>query len=128
MSFKANVRLTDKLAMEVSGEDEIEIFKSISRAQEIFSFNQCGKCDSTEVRFVARQDKDENDWLEIVCQKCYAKLPFGMTKKGKKIFPKLRWDNLSETQQKERSNEEAPAKSHNGFLPNSGWYNYKKKN
>jgi len=122
----AKVRVNNNLYIEVTAEDEVSFFKEISRVQEIFAFSKCGVCGNEDVTFRCRIDKEENEWLEIVCtdHKCRAKLPFGNTKKGNKIFPKTRWTNLSETQQEQRSNAKEYADKHNGYLPNGGWFIY----
>ncbi len=123
MSLSATIKLNNNLEFNVAADDEVSLFKELARAQEVFAFSQCGKCNSPDIRFQCRQDKDENDWLELVCNKCRAKLPYGVTKKGGRIYPKVRWNHLSETQQQERKEEETPS----GWLPNGGWFIYKKK-
>lgn len=113
--------------VEEEADKEVDAFKAIARIQEVFTHTKCGKCESTDVRYVCRQDKDENDWLEMVCQKCRAKLIYGQKKgKGGEIYPKIRWSQLSETQQKERASEQQYAEEHRGFLPNNGWYHFKR--
>ena len=122
------VKITDDLWIEQETEKEVDTFKALSRIQEVFKHDKCGKCGSTNVRFVCRKDKDENDWLEIVCKemKCGCKLIFGQTKgKGGEIYPKIRWNNLSATQQEQRADEKDYAEGHGGFLPNGGWFKYK---
>lgn len=125
------VRVNDNLWIEDNNPStETDTFKTIARLTEVFTHQKCGRCGSADVKFVCRQDKDENDWLEIVCQNstCRARLVFGQKKgKGGEIYPKVRWNNLSETQQKERADEEEYAADHYGWLPNGGWYIYKYK-
>jgi|3_EtaG_2_1085321.scaffolds.fasta_scaffold00069_35 hypothetical protein len=126
----ARVKITDAIWMDVDSDKEVDLFKGMARVQEIFQHSQCGKCGNKDVRFVCRQDKDDNDWLEIVCQsiQCRAKLVFGQVKgKGGEIYPKHRWSLLSDTQKQGRADEEAYAEQHSGFLPNKGWFVYKKK-
>jgi hypothetical protein len=126
--MKIVLKISDEVSIEVEGESEQDLFKSVSRAKEVFGHVKCGKCQS-KADYVTRKDSEENDWLEMVCQnpKCRAKLVFGSVKgKDQKLFPKIRWNNLSETQQEQRKDEQAYADSHNGFLPNGGWYIFKK--
>ena len=106
---------------------EAEAFKTIARMTEIFDQPKCGKCNGEHVKFVCRKDSEENDWLEIVCQNksCRHKLVYGATKKGGEVYPKTRWSLLSETQQETRADEKEYADSHNGWLPNGGWFLYK---
>ena len=125
--MKARIRATEGLWFDVEAEQEDELFKQIARIQEIFQHNGCGACGSTNVKFVCRLDNSDNDWLEITCQDCRAKLVFGRTKKGGLIFPKIKWDQLSEKQKEQRINEKAYADKHRGYLPDKGWFIYKPK-
>ena len=114
--MKARVKATDELWFEIDGDQEDEVFKQIARVQEVFQHKSCGACDSPD-----------NDWLEVGCKTCRAKLVFGRTKKGGLIFPKIKWDQLSEKQQEQRANEKAYADKNRGYLPDRGWYIYKPK-
>ena len=121
------MKINNSLWIEAEAEKEVDAFKAASRLQEVFCHENCGKCKSVDTKFVCRKDKDQNDWLEIVCNKCRAKLVFGQVKgKGGEIYPKIRWDNLSATQQEGRQDEKAYADAHNGYLPNNGWFVYVK--
>ena len=86
---KAKLKVTDNLWIEEEAEQEDELFKKIARVQEIFQHEGCGNCGAPNFKFVCRLDSSENDWLEITCQDCRAKLIFGRTKKGNLIFPKI---------------------------------------
>lgn len=123
--MKASVRATPDLSFQVEAETEDELFKQIARVQEVFQHESCGKCHSPNVKFVCRHDSSENDWLEVVCKDCRAKVIFGRTKKGGQIYPKIRWDQLSEKQKEQRINEQAYADKNRGFLPQRGWFVYK---
>jgi len=123
--MKARIKATDNLWFDVEAEQEDELFKQIARIQEIFQHNGCGACGSFNIKFVCRLDSSDNDWLEITCQDCRAKLIFGRTKKGGLIFPKIKWDQLSEKQQEQRINEKSYADKHRGYLPDKGWFIYK---
>ena len=123
--MKANVRATPDLTFQVDAETEEQLFKQVARVQEVFQHQSCGKCASPNVKFVCRHDSSENDWLEVVCKDCRAKVIFGRTKKGGQIYPKIRWDQLSEKQKEQRANEKAYADKNRGFLPQKGWFVYK---
>jgi len=128
--MKAQVRVTGGIFIEVEGSEEKALFKDIARVKEVFDHPCCGKCKSTDVTYVCRKDSDENDWYEMACQNlsCRAKLPFGVTKKGGLLFAKTRIEKLSKTQQKERPEDCKAAEANNGWLPDGGWFVYKKKN
>ena len=123
------VKINDDIWIETESDTESELFKSLGRITEVFKHEKCGKCGNRRTHFVCRKDSDDNDWLEIVCQdiQCRAKIIFGQAKKGGVVYPKNRWEKLSETQQEERKDEKEYADAHNGFLPNDGWYVYKRK-
>ena len=125
--MKARIKTTENLWFDVEAAQEADLFKQIARVQEIFQHDGCGNCGSPNFKFVCRLDSSENDWLEITCQDCRAKLIFGRTKKGNLIFPKIRWDQLSEKQKEQRCDESDYAESHRGYLPNKGWFIYKPK-
>lgn len=126
--MKAIVSSNGQVSFEVEGDNEADIFKSIARIHEVFDHGVCGKCGCPETKFVCRLDKEENDWLEVVCQntQCRAKIIFGRTKKGGQIYPKVKWDQLSEQQQKQRANEQEYADKHYGYLPYKGWFVYQR--
>jgi|TARA_R110000751_G_scaffold30619_2_gene78162 RNase P subunit RPR2 len=123
--MKASVRVNNELSFQVEAETEEKVFKQVARVQEIFQHQSCGKCNSPNVKFVCRHDSSENDWLEVVCQDCRGKLIFGRTKKGGQIYPKIRWDQLSEKQKEQRINEKGYADNNRGYLPDKGWFIYK---
>lgn len=125
------LKINDDLWIEQEADKENDAFKAISRLTEIFKHEECGRCHSRDIKFVCRKDKDENDWLEIQCssfQNCGAKLVFSTVKgKGGEIYPKTRWNHLSETQQEQREDEKDYSEKHNGWLPNGGWFIFRKK-
>jgi len=122
------LKINENMWIEEEADKEVDAFKAASRLTEVFQHKQCGRCNNTDVKFVCRKDKDDNDWLEIVCKKCNAKLVFGQTKgKGGEIYPKIRWNNLSETQQEQRADEQEYSDEHRGFLPYRGWFIYRPK-
>lgn len=127
MAITARVKATNSLWFDVTADTEPELFKSIARVQEIFAVSCCGNCGSEDVRFVVRSAAKKSKWQEIVCQKCHAKLLYSTTEEGDLIYPKTRWNHLSEAQREQRADEEDYAEKHNGFLPNGGWFIYKKK-
>lgn len=121
------LKISDDLWLEEEVESEASAFKTAARLTEIFKHDACGKCGNRNVKFVCRKDSEDNDWLEVVCQdfNCRAKLIFGQTKKGGQVYPKTRWDKLSEKQQEARQDEKEYADSHKGFLPDGGWFQFK---
>ena len=83
------VRYTSgRLSVEVEGDKQKDVFAELAKFQEVFEHNKCGKCGGTDVRFVVRT-VDDNDFFELHCQECRARLAFGQHK-GKEgtLFPR----------------------------------------
>lgn len=85
MSLKAKVTPAG-VEFEIEAASQKEMFKSIAKVQEVFSEPCCGLCKNTKLKFVVRT-VDENDFHEMQCTKCGAKLSFGQNKKGGDLFP-----------------------------------------
>jgi len=70
----------------------VDLFSKIAGLQEVFGNSKCGKCGSTNLRYVVRdsKDKDGNDltYFELWCLDCGAKLRFGQHRSGGTLFPK----------------------------------------
>ena len=78
---------TGKMSVELEGETQRDLFGQLAAFQEVFDETTCGKCGSTNVKFVVRQVED-NEYSEVRCLDCGAKLAFGCHKKGGGLFPK----------------------------------------
>lgn len=119
--MKVQVRVSPKVFIEGVGDTETDVFAQISSLQEVFGqFNKCGKCDCEDIRFVVREDSDENKYYELHCQnmKCRARLAFGQNKKGGGLYPR----------RKETKNQSMMGgKLEPGdYLPNNGWIRWNK--
>ena len=79
----ANSRIT----AEFDADTQRELFTQISKFQEVFEEAKCGKCGSENIKFVVRT-VDDNEYYELRCMDCGAKLAFGSMKKGGGLFPK----------------------------------------
>jgi hypothetical protein len=90
-----------RMTAEFDSESPRELFKELSRFQEVFEEGVCGKCGSTNIKFVVRT-VDDNEYFELRCADCGAKLAFGSNKKGGGLFPKRKGPDGS-------------------YLPNNGW-------
>ena len=76
-----------RVTVEIEGDSQRDLFSGISKAQEVFEEDTCGKCGHDHVRFVVRTI-DDNQYHELRCTSCGAKLSFGANKKGGGLFPK----------------------------------------
>lgn len=102
--MKATLQVNSKLVVELNVENQQDLFESIYRTQEIFSIDKCGKCGSTDIKYIVRTI-DDNKFFELQCPKCKAKLTFGCAKRGGGLFPHKKDQN-------------------NNWLPNNGWTVY----
>jgi hypothetical protein len=108
-ALTANYRTRDgRITFQIQGEDQKSIFRGISQLQDVFEADStCGLCQSQNIRFSVRNHED-NEYFELLCQECSAKLEFGQHKKGGTLFPKRRNDD--------------------GILPNRGWRKWQSPN
>lgn len=90
-----------RMTAEFNSDSPRELFKELSRFQEVFEEGTCGKCGSTNIKFVVRT-VDDNEYFELRCADCGAKLAFGANKKGGGLFPKRK-------------------DADGAWLPNNGW-------
>lgn len=99
-----------RISMTFDGSSETDLFDKISKFQEVFDNNQCGKCGNTNIKFVIRTAEYEKDgktktarYHELRCRKCGAKLEFGVHQDtGNTMYPK----------RKDKDGK---------YLPDSGW-------
>ena len=87
----------------IERETQKEVFKDLAAFEEVFGEAVCGKCGSENVRCVVREN-DGNEYYEMRCNDCGAKLSFGVHKKGGGLFPR-------------RKNADGE------YLPDKGWQN-----
>jgi DNA-directed RNA polymerase subunit RPC12/RpoP len=74
-------------SVEFDGDSQKDLFGQIASFQEVFGETACGKCGSKNLRFVVR-NVDDNEYYELRCLDCGARLAFGVNKKGGSLFPK----------------------------------------
>lgn len=97
----------DRISAELEGETQRDLFEQVSSFQEVFGESCCGRpdCKSENLKFVVR-NVDDNQFYELKCEDCYAKLQFGAHKKGGGLFPKR--------------------KEGDTYLPHNGWVKWDK--
>ena len=76
-----------RVSVELEAETQRDAFQQLSDFQEIFDETVCGKCASENLRFVVRT-VDDNQFYEIRCMDCGARLEFGSMKQGGRLFPR----------------------------------------
>lgn len=91
MSLKVSLRVNGNCTVHAEGEDHISLFDQLSRMQEIFGEEKCGKCGATKLKYVVRKVQDgkkEYTYPELRCEnfKCRAKLSYGQMEGGL-LFP-----------------------------------------
>jgi rRNA maturation endonuclease Nob1 len=84
----------------VEGENQKEVFATLAEYQEIFSITQCPHCKGVNLRYAVRE-VDDNNFYELRCQGCFAKLQFGQHKGQLTLFPKqwVRWDPVKKVEE-----------------------------
>ena len=76
-----------RLQVEIEAESQRELFAELNKFQEVFENDVCGKCKSEDIQYIVRT-VDDNQYYELRCGSCGAKLAFGAHKKGGGLFPK----------------------------------------
>jgi hypothetical protein len=95
-----------RIKAEKEGETQRDLFQEINRFQEVFEEDTCGKCKEQDIKYIVRT-VDDNQYYEVKCNACGAKLSFGVHKKGGGLFPKR--------------------KDGDKWLPNNGWLKWNAK-
>lgn len=117
--------LNRNISVEVQGSTDKELFENLAKAQkhEFFQDTVCGKCGSEDIRFTVRTVKDEageeNNFHELTCKKCWAKLSFGHAKVGGGMYAKRLETGAKGKAVKGEDDKAIP-------LPNKGWLKYNK--
>lgn len=96
-----------KISVEVEGDSHRDLFEQINKFQEVFEEDVCGKCGHENIRFVVRT-VDDNQYYELRCSSCGARLAFGANKKGGGLFPRRK-------------------DSEGTWLPDNGWVKWNPK-
>lgn len=108
------------VSVEAEGDTQTSVFEELAKLQEVFDHKECGHCHGTDLKFMVRE-VEGNKFYELRCCNisCNARLKFGAHKQGNTLFPKRRWDSLSD---KEKAQYKDPQES--GWLPNNGWFKF----
>lgn len=85
--MKFTARLSNTLDVQFDSDTIKDGFTQLALLQEVFGEGACAKCRSDELKFVVRENEG-NEYHELRCMKCGAKLMFGANKKGGGLFPK----------------------------------------
>jgi len=121
--MRVTVWVNRNISVDVEGTDDKALFKGIAQAQnhEFWADSCCGKCGCEDVKYQVRTvntDGEENEFFEIVCKKCYAKLSFGHAKAGGMYAKRL------EVGAKGKAIKDEHDKGIK--LPNKGWLRFNK--
>jgi len=107
--MKAELKVRPNLIISLEEDKQADLFVSLASAQEVFSEN-CGKCGSEDIRFLVRTN-EKSTFLELQCNKCFAKLPISPhNDKTGTLYPK-----------RYTKDEESGKLT---WLPNKGWQKY----
>jgi ribosomal protein L40E len=97
-----------RINVQLEADSQKALWKELAHFQEVFEETRCGKCDSNDLRFIVRSspyEKDgktkEADYHELKCNKCGAKLAFGVLDDGSDgLFPKRKDKTTGKTKGK----------------------------
>ena len=81
-----------RLNVEIDSDSAKDAFKKLSEFQEVFDESNCGQCNNDDLQFIVRT-VEGNDYYELRCKSCGAKLAFGQHKSGGTLFPKRKLAN-----------------------------------
>jgi len=88
--------VSGRLSVELEAETQKGLWAQLAAFQEVFEEAKCRKCESTDLKFVVRKTTDgkkEYDYHELRCNKCGAKLAFGVLNDDSgRLFPKRKDD------------------------------------
>ena len=76
-----------RMSIEIENDSIKDSFKHLAEFQEVFDQESCGLCQGEDLQMVVRT-VENNDYYEIKCKSCTAKLAFGQHKAGGSLFPK----------------------------------------
>ncbi len=126
--MEAKIKVNSRVIVSVEGRDEPEVFEGLAKAQETFSDEACGCCNSTNFRYVVRENNQGHKFYELRCENnsCRAQLSFGNS--GKQLYPKRRWDALGDPSKSDertrRAYQKEYADKNYGRLPDNGWFKW----
>jgi hypothetical protein len=86
VSAKIRVQI-GKTWIEVDANSVKEAIQGLSEYTEVFSQGECGLCQSHEVAPMHREAQGFS-FYEMTCLSCGARLSFGQTREGGRLFPK----------------------------------------
>ena len=76
-----------RLRVELEANNAKDAFKQLAEFQEIYDESACGVCTSEDIYYRVRT-VEGNDFYEMACRKCNARLAYGQHKVGGGLFPK----------------------------------------
>jgi hypothetical protein len=85
--MKINYQTKNRLNVEINVDSAKDAFKQLAEFQEVFDEASCGMCNNDDLQFIVRT-VEGNDYYELKCKKCFAKLAYGQHKSGGSLFPK----------------------------------------
>lgn len=113
-------KLPNGIEVSVEGRTQKEIFDALAMADEVFGEKCCGLCKSNDIRF-AKRVVDGNDFYEMACTKCGARLSFGQSKKRPgELFPIRKL--IQEGPEKGK-----PSRKDGSYDQSNGWTKYRGK-
>ena len=85
--MKINYQTKNRLNVEIDADSAKDAFKKLAEFQEVFDEDKCQLCKNNDLQFIVRT-VDSNDYFELKCKSCFAKLAYSQHKSGGSLFPK----------------------------------------
>ena len=99
--MKVDYQVTPGIHVTIEASNQRDIWKQMAELDEVFGITHCEfkNCGSPNVIHVVRS-VDGNDYFEMKCRDCNAKLAFGQNKQGGSLFPKRKVTNPTTGEEK----------------------------
>tara|TARA_Y100000310_G_C20669671_1_gene809547 strand:+ start:2032 stop:2364 length:333 start_codon:yes stop_codon:yes gene_type:complete len=82
----------ERIQVKINTDSMKDAFKQLAEFQEVFAEEKCGACNNEDIYFLVRT-VEGNDYYELRCRVCNAKLAFGQHKTGGSLFPKRKLED-----------------------------------
>lgn len=114
--MKVQFRASPKFVVGAEGNTHKEVFEELAGLSEVFSNDTCGACQSSNTLPIVRT-VDGNNFYEMACRDCRARLSFGQSKTGGSLYPRRRRHDKHPDVVAGRAEADS-------WLPGNGWVVY----
>lgn len=118
--IRVTQKMGDRITVTIEANDDKEAFRKLGSAHEVYNIRMCGMqgCGGTDLRFNLRENEG-NQFPEVVCMKCYARLAYGQKKGTTEIYPRRRFHKQHPLVVSKQYKEDDK-------MPDGGWERYER--